>query len=66
MDQTHPLGNSPPRRAVPRRDSAAEFREPATAVALWPTFMRRTLTEETVRRAPLPVVGDAPRDGHAP
>ena len=26
--------------------------EPATPRALWPTFMRRTLAEETVREAP--------------
>lgn len=26
--------------------------EPATARALWPTFLRRTLEEETLRRAP--------------
>jgi hypothetical protein len=26
--------------------------EPATARALWPTFMRRTLSEEALRRLP--------------
>ena len=29
--------------------------EPATARALWPTFMRRTLTEDAIRRQPEPV-----------
>jgi hypothetical protein len=28
--------------------------EPATPRALWPTFMRRTLAEETLRRQPEP------------
>ena len=35
--------------------------EPPTACALWPTFMRRTLDEEQVRRAP--PVARPPRKG---
>ncbi|WP_158287551.1 hypothetical protein [Falsiroseomonas bella] len=31
--------------------------EPATARALWPTFMRRTLSEEALRVAPEPPQG---------
>jgi len=30
--------------------------EPATSLALWPTFMRRTLTEDELRR-PEPALG---------
>ena len=33
---------------------AAPAPEPATPRALWPTFMRRTLAEETLRREPEP------------
>lgn len=52
MDQTPVLGNSPPPGPAGHRDGAAEFREPPTGIALWPTFMRRTLTEEAVSRHP--------------
>ena len=36
-------------------EQAAAPTEPATARALWPTFMRRTLTEEALRRHSEPV-----------
>jgi hypothetical protein len=39
---------------VPRAMVATE---PATARALWPTFMRRTLSEETLRHAPADAAG---------
>jgi hypothetical protein len=42
--------------ARPERDGAPQA-EPATARALWPTFMRRTLSEETLRAAPEPPPG---------
>ena len=35
--------------------------EPATSRALWPTFMRRTLAEETLRRDPPQAQSDQPR-----
>jgi len=38
-----PKTASPPVAAMP---------EPATGRALWPTFMRRTLAEETLRQPP--------------
>jgi hypothetical protein len=40
------------RDTVPEPDPARgrPMAEPATARALWPTFMRRTLPEETLRR----------------
>lgn len=41
-------GPSSVRSAAP----LAEPREPPTAAALWPTFMRRTLAEEMLRGAP--------------
>jgi hypothetical protein len=36
---------------------AVEATEPATARALWPTFMRRTLSEEALRHGPEPSAG---------
>ena len=35
--------------ATPLPSPRAELREPSTAAALWPTFMRRTLTEQALR-----------------
>jgi hypothetical protein len=42
--------------ARPDRDGAPQA-EPATARALWPTFMRRTLSEEALRATPEPPPG---------
>jgi hypothetical protein len=42
--------------ARPDRDGVPQA-EPATARALWPTFMRRTLSEESLRAAPEPSPG---------
>lgn len=36
----------------PGADPVPPPAEPATLRALWPTFMRRTLAEETLRREP--------------
>lgn len=46
-------------RPVPSeaRPGAAGPGEPATARALWPTFMRRTLSEEALRHDPPPPAG---------
>jgi hypothetical protein len=38
--------------APPPVPQAMVATEPATARALWPTFMRRTLCEDTLRHAP--------------
>lgn len=41
--------------AAPAADAEGDVRtapEPATPRALWPTFMRRTLPEETLRELP--------------
>jgi hypothetical protein len=44
-----PQGRTPDR--LQDKDMArSAAAEPATARALWPTFMRRTLSEEVVRR----------------
>lgn len=46
---------------APGRKPGAEPREPATPAALWPTFMRRTLTEEALRTPPRPQPDPAQR-----
>jgi hypothetical protein len=38
---------------LPERDRAPQA-EPATGRALWPTFMRRTLSEDALRAVPEP------------
>jgi hypothetical protein len=46
---------APPPRGRPAGHGpvgASQPAEPATARALWPTFMRRTLDEEALRKAP--------------
>ena len=42
------------------RKPGADPREPATAAALWPTFMRRTLAEETLRTPQRPAAEATP------
>lgn len=51
MDQVlHPGNGHPPLAALPPAGPVTP-REPATAQALWPTFMRRTLAEDELRVA---------------
>lgn len=45
--QAEPQPAAPAATIEARRETAGE---PATARALWPTFMRRTLAEEEVRK----------------
>lgn len=45
--QAEPQPAAPAATIEARRETAGE---PATARALWPTFMRRTLAEEVVRK----------------
>jgi hypothetical protein len=40
-----------PAPTAPRTETLPPLHEPATAQALWPTFMRRTLSEEDLRAA---------------
>lgn len=40
--------------ALPPAPRMAAVTEPATVRALWPTFMRRTLSEDALRHAPEP------------
>ena len=52
-----------PVATMPHAEGANDVRvpppaEPATGRALWPTFMRRTLTEEALRLAPEPAAAE--------
>jgi hypothetical protein len=49
---TEPLDRLAEPRPKPTAPAPAPT-EPATARALWPTFMRRTLAEESLRQEPM-------------
>lgn len=46
-----PRESGAPRTVPPGAAAQPRMAEPATARALWPTFMRRTLAEDDVQRA---------------
>jgi hypothetical protein len=43
---------APPEAPKPATPPLAAMPEPATSRALWPTFMRRTLSEDLLRQPP--------------
>ncbi len=50
--ESHKAAATPQPKATPPAAPPSALAEPATARALWPTFMRRTLPEEALREAP--------------